>query len=347
MATSHMRPDTSSCDTAVDVLGYGREVLAAEIRGLTAVSTTLGAEFAAGVDLLTLCRGGVVTSGIGKSGLVARKISATFASLGTRSLFLHPAEATHGDLGSLASDDVVILLTYSGETDVLVSLASLLRSRGTTTIVITRSASSTVGRLCDLVLPLGELREACPFNLAPTTTTTAMMALGDALALTVAAVRDFRADDFKLLHPGGTLGCRLLPVRALLPRARTTACTIVRESDTLMAALDAAKGSPRSGAMLVVDRSGTLVGIFTDGDLRRLIASQGPSSLSQPIGDLMIRTPTTIRDDALVDELAAIFIDKRVDEVPVIDQSGRPAGLIDVQDLLALGVLPQAPDGCP
>lgn len=342
-----MRPDTVRCATAVDVLDYGREVLAAEIRGLTAVSTTLSAEFGAVVDLITPCRGAVVTSGIGKSGLVARKISATLASLGTRSLFLHPAEATHGDLGSLAADDVVLLLTYSGETDVLVSLASLLRSRGTKTIAMTRSASSTVGRLCDLVLPLGDLREACPFNLAPTTTTTAMMALGDAIALAVSAVRDFRADDFKHLHPGGTLGCRLLPVRALLSRVRNTACTIVRETDTLMAALGAVRESPRSGAMLVVDRSGALVGIFTDGDLRRLMASHGPSSLSQPIGQLMIRTPTTIRDDALVDELAMIFIDKRVDEVPVIDAAGRPAGLIDVQDLLALGVLPHTVDACP
>lgn len=337
-----MPPDTCRHPATVDAIDYGRGVLAAEISGLTAVREALGPEFGAVVDLVSRCRGAVVTSGIGKSGLVARKVSATFASLGTRSLFLHPAEATHGDLGRLSADDVVILFTFSGETDVVASLASLLRSRGTPTVVMARSASTTVGRLCDLVLPLGELREACPFNLAPTTTTTAMMALGDAIALAVAAVRDFRADDFKHLHPGGTLGCRLLPVRDLLPRVRNATCTIVKETDTLLAALGAAKASPRSGALLVVDGSGALAGIFTDGDLRRLMASRGPASLSTAIGELMIRTPTTVRDDAIVDELATIFIEKRVDEVPVVDAAGRPVGLIDVQDLLALGVLPEA-----
>lgn len=326
----------------IDAIAYGREVLAAEIRGLNAVQSILGSEFSAAIQLISRCCGATVTSGVGKSGLVARKISATLSSLGTRSLFLHPTEATHGDLGRLSSHDVVILLTYSGETDVVVSLASLLRRLDVRTVAMTRSASSTMGRLCDIVLPLGELREACPHNLAPSTTTTAMMAVGDALALTVAAIRGFRADDFQHLHPGGTLGCRLLPVRALLPKARNNSCTIVRDTDTLLGALHTAKESPRSGALLVVDEAGALVGIFTDGDLRRLLATDGPSSLTRPIADLMIRTPITIRDDALVDELAKIFIERRIDEVPVVDGVGRPVGLIDVQDLLPLGVLPDS-----
>lgn len=330
---------------AVDAIAYGRGILAAEIRGLSAVQATLGSEFGAVVDLISGCCGATVTSGVGKSGLVARKISATLSSLGTRSLFLHPTEATHGDLGQLSRDDVVMVLTYSGETGAVVSLVALLRRFEVRTVALTRSASSTVGRLCDIVLPLGELREACPHNLAPSTSTTAMMAVGDALALTVAAMRGFRPEDFQHLHPGGTIGYRLLPVRALLPNVRHGDCTIVSNTVTLVEALQAALQSPRSGALLVVNETSVLVGIFTDGDLRRLMATDGPSSLLRPIKDLMIRTPITIRDDALVEELATIFMERRVDEVPVVNNAGSPLGLIDVQDLFALGVLTNPGEG--
>ena len=298
------------------------------------------------LELLASCQGHVVLSGMGKSGLVGTKISATFSSLGQPSTFVHPAEAVHGDLGRIRRGDVVVLLSYSGETEELVSLALILKADNVPLIAITSAPESTLARSANIHLDLGGVTEACPLNLAPTASTTAMMALGDALALALARRRDFSADDFHKHHPGGMLGAGLRPVTEVLRFRVGENLPIVNDSLSVREALREAKASRRAGAIVLVSASGKLSGIFTDGDLRRLVneADDASDALSQPISECMTQSPRHLSSTDLVRDAVRLVRELRVDELPVVDAAGAPVGLIDVQDLIAMKVVQEMPE---
>jgi arabinose-5-phosphate isomerase len=293
----------------------------------------------AALDLLEGCTGHVVVSGMGKSGLVGAKISATFSSLGQPSNVLHPADAVHGDLGRLRRGDVVVLLSYSGETDEVVSLALILKADGVPCLGISGNPGSSLARHATVHLGLGAITEACPMNLAPTASTTAQLAIGDALALALARRRNFDADDFHRSHPGGLLGAGLRKITEALRFRVADGLPVLADTLTVREAL--VEGRPqnrRAGALMLVDGDGRLSGIFTDGDLRRLIVDD-PACLDRPITEVMTARPKHLTVDDLVRDAERLVREHRVDEIPVVDQDGRPVGLVDVQDLVAMKIV--------
>lgn len=319
------------------------QVIAAESSALEQLrSASLGGErthWAAALDLLDQCTGHVVVCGMGKSGLIGAKIAATLSSLGQPSHVVHPSEAVHGDLGRIRRGDVVLLLSFSGETAEVVDLALILKADGIKRVGVSKSSQSSLGRACDAHLALGDLAEACPHDLAPTASTTAMLAVGDALALALARRRNFTADDFHKHHPGGMLGAGLRPISEIIRFrvGQNLACVPIGAS--VAEALATGTTGRRAGAVVVVDDSGTLAGIFTDGDLRRLLHTTGASVLQAKIGAVMTATPTSLPITALVRDAVRIVRERRIDEIPVVDEAGKPVGLVDVQDLLALRVI--------
>lgn len=318
-----------------DLVEHGRTVMSAEAAAISAVP--LDEAFAEAVRWVLRCKGRVVVTGMGKPGFVAQKISATLASTGTPSLYVHPAEAAHGDLGRIAKDDVVIALSNSGETEELLRVLPALRKIGARIIAVTRDQSNALARGADLVLAIGNVEEACPMGLAPTASTAVLLAVGDALAMTVLANRPFDREEYALYHPGGKLGRGLMKVRELMRGDESN--PVVREDQPLSAALAVmTQTAGRPGATSVVDAAGRLVGIFTDGDLRRLV-EQGAADFQRPISSVMGRNPRTVRPDQLVVDAARILRKARVDQVPVVDAEGRPVGLLDVQDLLSAKIL--------
>lgn len=291
------------------------------------------------LDLMEGCKGHVVVAGMGKSGLVGAKISATLASLGQPSHFVHPAEAVHGDLGRIRSEDVAFLLSFSGETEEVVTLASILKADGVRRIGLSSKPQSGLARQCDVHLNLGDIVEACPLRLAPTASTTAMLAAGDALALALARRRDFAADDFHKHHPGGMLGVGLKPVTEIMRFRVGTNLAVVSELVSVREAIAPAGEVRRPGASVLVDAAGRLSGIFTDGDLRRVVISGGTAALDAPIRERMTRQPQRLTVDSLVSDAVRLVRERRLDEIPVVDHDGKPVGLIDVQDLIALRVV--------
>ncbi|MBM4109459.1 MAG: KpsF/GutQ family sugar-phosphate isomerase [Phycisphaerae bacterium] len=323
-----------------------RRVLAAEAAAVTNLAEALGAEFHRACDLIEACAragGSVLITGLGKSGLIGTKISATMASLGIPSHAVHPSEAAHGDLGRFRKADLVLAISYSGQTEEVVNLCAIVRQDGLPIISITGgpavddAAPSSLARLSTVALRLGRVTEAGDFVLAPTASTTATLALGDALALCVARRRNFTGQDFARHHPGGTLGTMLRPVREMLRFVAGKNLPIVPDSVTVRQALDrAAELARRPGAVLLVDSTtGVLTGIFTDGDLRRLIL-RDPAELSRPVRDVMTRAPRTLPEGATMGDAARLFREFRADEIPVVDGAGKPVGLLDVQDLVAM-----------
>ncbi|MFZ9882078.1 MAG: KpsF/GutQ family sugar-phosphate isomerase [Phycisphaerales bacterium] len=323
--------------------GFVGEVLATESQAILAFSERLKrgevASLHAALDLLESCRGHVVVSGMGKSGLVGAKISASLSSLGQPSHFVHPAEAVHGDLGSIRSDDVVMLLSWSGETQEVVALASILKMDGIPTIGLSGKAKSSLARACTVHVDLGDITEACPLNLAPTASTTLTLAVGDAIALALAQRRDFGKDDFHKHHPGGMLGAGLRPVTEVLRFRVGQNLAAVPDTSTVRDALRAAGEGRRAGAIVLVDGAGRLSGIFTDGDLRRHVNSGALAVLDAPIAGVMTRHPSTLSVDSLVRDAVQMVQERRLDEIPVVDRDGRPVGLVDVQDLIAMRVV--------
>ncbi len=287
----------------------------------------------------------VVVSGLGKSGLIGQKLSATFSSTGTPSIFLHPVEALHGDLGRVRRGDVVLLLSYGGNTEEIVTLAELLRQDNVPVVAITGKRECDLGRNASVCLCIGDVTEACPHNLAPTASTTAMLALGDALALAVSRRRSFQPRDFHKLHPAGGLGRQLMPVtQAMRFHAGSNTPLIPRDATVEQAYGEAERyaqssGLRRAGALLIVDEAGGLVGIVTDGDLRSALIKHGPPAWSGPIERIMTRQPTTLPDTALVRDAVHVVREKRFDEIPIVSADGKPVGIIDVQDLAALKVI--------
>ena len=318
-----------------DVVEYGKAIIAAEAAALGCLA--LDTTFATAVEWILACRGRVVVTGMGKPGFVAQKISATLASTGTPSHYLHPAEAAHGDLGRVAREDIVLALSNSGETEEILRLLPAIKRIGARVVAMTRDHASPLARGADLVLCIGAIEEACPMGLAPTASTVAFLALGDALAMTVLKNRPFDREEYALYHPGGKLGRGLMKVREVMRSG--DANPLVRDSAPLSRAVAVMTQTPgRPGACSVVDAEGKLVGMFTDGDLRRMV-EQGKVRFAVAVGQVMTRNPRTVRPEALVADAARVLRQARIDQVPVVDETGRPVGLLDVQDLLAARVL--------
>jgi len=332
------KPAGTQSDADPDAKSFAASVLRAEADAVAAVIGHLDGAFEKATDLLARCAGSAVVGGTGKSGLIAQKISATLASTGTPSHFLHPAEAMHGDLGRIRGDDVALLLSHSGTTDEVLSLAALLRQDGVPVVAITGRTDTGLARVADATLTIGDVTEACPHNLAPTASTTAMLALGDALALAVSARRGFSAEDFHKRHPGGTLGRQMMRVVDAMRFRAGENLPLIGDDKTIGAVLEEAAAQPRrTGAVLLVDGAGQLSGIFTDADLRRHLIGGG--TMDSPVAGVMTRSPKTLGDDALVRDAVQMVRELRVDELPVVDADSKPVGLIDVQDLVALKVI--------
>ena len=317
-------------------LRLGRETFEIEAAALNQLAGALGAPFCDAVRAILLAPGRVVVMGMGKSGHVGRKIASTLASTGTPALFVHPAEASHGDLGMVTSGDLVLAISNSGESAELTAILPVLRRLGTPLVAITGRPGSTLGQHADTVLDSSVEREACPLNLAPTTSTTAQLAMGDALAVALLDARGFRAEDFARSHPGGALGRKLLThvsdvMRSgdELPRVRPEAgfIELMREMS--------AKGL---GAAAVVDESGHILGIFTDGDLRRRIES-GADLRPASAAELMHAHPRSIRGDALAVDAAALMETHGITSVLVVDEDGILQGVVHIRDLLRAKVI--------
>lgn len=337
---------------ALEELAFAERILTTEAAAVGALVGLLrqdgGRAFGEAVRLIVRCAdagGNVLVSGLGKSGLIGQKISATLASLGIPSHFVHPAEAAHGDLGRFRPADVCIALSYSGETAEVVSLAAILRQDGLPVIGITKGsavggAKLTLERLATVSLGIGACDDSA-ISPAPTCSTTATLALGDALALCSARRRNFTDDDFRKRHPGGSLGGLLQTVGEVL-RFRVGKNLAAAPDDVSMReAMSAADlpGVRRPGALLLVDRTtGKLSGIFTDGDLRRVVM-RSAAELDRRAAELMTRNPTTLRDTDLVREAVSLVREHRRDEIPVVDAAGKPVGILDVQDLIAMRLI--------
>lgn len=319
-------------------LELARGVLRSESESIAALAGKIGDSFVQAAELVFACSGKVVLTGIGKAGIVARKISATLASTGTQSIFLHPVEALHGDLGRLGRSDVVIALSHSGATEEIIRLLDHIKKRGARLIALIGSEDSPLGRYADVTVSYGEVEEACPHGLAPTVSTSCMLALGDALALTVMEMRQFRPEDFAAFHPAGELGRRLLKVEEVMSFPKPRRLVVVSDELTLGEALEEAEKIPRrTGAMLLADKSGRLSGILTDADLRRtLLEHRREEILDGPVSRFMTRDPRHVHLGELASEALAVLNKYRIDELPVLDESGRPVGIIDVQDLLGI-----------
>jgi len=320
----------------VNPLQRAREVFKTEAKAILDLSQRLDKSFLKAVELVSNCKGMVVLTGMGKAGLIAQKISATLSSLGTPSLWLHPAEALHGDLGRVREEDVVIAISTSGETEEITRLLPLIRKIGAKLIAFTGNLRSNLARYADVVLDISVEKEACPLGLAPTASTTAMLALGDALAIAVLEKKGFKKEDFAFLHPGGTLGKRLLlKVEDIMRKGE--AHPIVNE-DTLVKDVLIAITQARAGSATVINKNKKIVGIFTDGDLRRHIEND-PKLLERKVKEVMTKSPKTIRKGRLAEEALKILREYKIDEIPVVDEKNRPIGLVDVQDLLKAGIV--------
>jgi arabinose-5-phosphate isomerase len=310
-------------------LELARKVLRIEAAAILGLVDRINGDFERAVQLLFECRGRVIVTGMGKSGLICRKIAATLSSTGTSAWFLHPAEATHGDLGAIREDDVVLALSYSGETEELIRLLESIRRIGARLIALTGDPLSTLARTADVTLNCGIAKEACPMNLAPTASTTAALAMGDALAMTLLVRKGFREEHFASLHPGGKLGRRLMRVEHVMHAGE--AAPIVRVS-TPMADVFHEMSSKRLGMTCVVDAEDRLMGVFTDGDLRRLM-SRTPNVLSLTAGEAMTSHPFTISRDLLAVEALRIMETHKITSVVVVDGQRAVEGVVHLHDL--------------
>ncbi|REK11871.1 MAG: KpsF/GutQ family sugar-phosphate isomerase [Planctomycetota bacterium] len=316
-------------------LRYAREIISLESRALENVARRLDGQFCRAVEACYTCGGSVITSGMGKAGVIAQKIAATLASTGTRSHFLHPAEAVHGDLGRIRADDVLLVFSQSGETEEVVRLLPSLAEFGVRLIAVTARRTSTLGRAAHAAIELGPLQEACELGLAPSTSTTAMLALGDALALVTSRLREFGREDFARFHPAGALGRKLSKVDEFMrPLAE---CRVAPQSETVRQVfVEHGRAGRRTGAIMLVDKAGKLAGLFTDSDLARLLESKRDAAIDRPIRDVMTVGPSTAPHGSMMLDAVAIMAERKISELPVVDRRGRPLGMLDVTDVVAL-----------
>lgn len=334
-----MKPKNHATMDKID-LSFAEQVIEAEaaaVRGLTGLVRQQ--VFAQAVHLFLECAGSVIVTGIGKAGIVGGKISSTLASTGTTSHFLHPAEAVHGDLGRVQNNDIVLALSHSGESDEILRLVEPLKQREIRLISIVGNPQSRLARHSDVALCMGTLAEACPLGVAPSVSTTCMLALGDALALTVMKARKFSVEDYARFHPAGALGARLMTVGQTMWFKPDEPLPLARSTDTIGQMLEETAALKRRGAVMIVDCEGRLAGIITDGDLRRAISTAGAELLKLITKDIMTPNCKRVRPDTLAAEAMAIFHRYRIDELPVVDAHDRPVGLIDVQDIVAIKIV--------
>ena len=310
-------------------MALARKVLQTEAAAILALVDRLDGAFERAVKLLLECRGRVIVTGIGKSGIICQKIAATFASTGTPAFFLHPAEAIHGDLGVLQSDDVMVALSYSGETDELLGLLETIKRLGARLIAITGDCQSTLGKAADVTLDCRVSEEACPLNLVPTASTTAALALGDALAMTLLVAKGFKQEDFASLHPGGKLGKRLMRVDQLMHGGEQTPVVGV---DTSMPDVIYEMSRKGLGMSCVVDDARHLLGIITDGDLRRHMTN-GTNILSRRASEVMTRRPVTVSPETLATEALHVLEQRKITSIVVVDAANVVQGVVHLHDL--------------
>lgn len=318
------------------VLARGRDIVHLESQVLAGLRDRLDEAFCRAVETLVACRGKVILSGVGKAGIIGRKIASTLSSTGTSSFFMHPGEAAHGDLGMLTKSDVVLMISNSGESTEVTSLIPSIKAIGATLIGMTGKPASLLARESDIHLFLGENPEACSLGLAPTSSTTAMLAMGDALALCVMERRpDFTERDYAFFHPGGALGKKLLKVSVLM-RKGDDAPRVFETASVKDVLLEITRS--RAGGAMVMDPAGRLTGFFADGDLRRHLEKDA-QVLTRPVADCMTRNPKTMGPDAYAFEALKKLRDHMIGELPVVDGDGKPVGLITLKDLASIGLL--------
>ena len=314
-------------------LETARRVLKIESQAINEVLSRLDATFERAVDLLFACKGRVAVTGMGKSGIVGRKISATLSSTGTPSFFLHPAEALHGDLGMIARGDAMLAVSYAGETREIIALLDALKRLEIPLVALTGNPKSTIAQASEIVLDVSVSEEACSLNLAPTASTTVAMAVGDALAVSLLERRDFRHDDFAALHPAGSLGKRLLRVDKVMHAGNA----LPRVSpDTPMPAVFHEMSAKKLGMTTVANSDGTLAGILTDGDLRRLMEKHGGSVLQMRIADCMTKDPQTVGPHILASQALTLMEKRKITSVVVVDEKRRVLGVVHLHDLWGL-----------
>ena len=325
-ATSFVEPDIEA---------IGKRVIAIEIDALGSLNGRIDDDFRRAVRMLLECKGRVMVTGMGKAGIIGRKIAATFASTGTPAYFVHPEEALHGDLGMIMHDDIVLAISNSGETEELlrvVTLIVMVKKIGASIISMTGNKESTLARHSDLVLDISVAREACPMDLVPTASCVAALAMGDAIAMALLECRGFSPEDYAFYHPGGSIGRKLLTIKHVMRKGNRT--PVVSEDSTVLETLDAITKAG-AGTASIVDSNNVLVGVFSDGDLRRTLL-QDKDALKQKISAFMTREPKTVREETLVAEALRTVKEKSVGSLVVVDVNNHPIGIVDERDLLGL-----------
>lgn len=316
-------------------LRYAQEIIQIESQTLARLAGRLDTDFCRATHLMYRCVGSVIVSGMGKAGIIGQKIAATLASTGTRSHFLHPAEAVHGDLGRVHHEDVMLILSQSGETEEVLALLPSLTEFGVPIIAVTGRKSNSLARQSTITLELGPVKEACALGLAPSTSTTAMLALGDALALVTSRMHSFSPADFARFHPGGSLGRKLSNVEDLMRPLEE--CRVAYESQTVREIfVGLHRPERRTGAIMLVDEHGCLRGLFTDSDLARLFESRRDDAFDAPVRDVMTAHPRTVEIGSKVTDAVAILAERKISEMPVVDPSGAPVGMLDITDVVSM-----------
>ena len=335
---AHRAWPVAALRTEEEILQFGREVVSAEAQALVELVDKLDRSFYRAVDLIYKLNGNLIVTGMGKAGHIGQKLAATFASTGTRAHYLHPAEAFHGDLGRVHPYDAVLVLSQSGETGEVVQILPSLEKLGVPVIAVTADNNSTLSRAAAVTIALGSLDEACSLGLAPSTSTTVMLAVGDALALVASRLKGFGAEDFARYHPGGALGLKLSHVEDYM---RTISdCRVACSADTIREILvSCTKPGRRTGAIMLTDRQGRLVGLFTDSDLARLIENRNDGALDRPVSEAMAAAPTTVHAGEPMTAAIEILAERKISELPVVDDNDCPVGMIDVTDVV--GLLPE------
>ncbi|HIA19282.1 MAG TPA: KpsF/GutQ family sugar-phosphate isomerase [Planctomycetaceae bacterium] len=320
--------------TTVEAVDLARQIIRTEAAALLQLANQLPEEFTNAARAIFSCQATVIFTGIGKAGLIAQKLVATFGSTGTPAHFLHPSEAVHGDLGRIASQDVVVLLSYSGETAEITRLLPSLQQMNVTMLAITADHASSLGRAAQIVLDLGKVEEACNLKLAPSTSTTMMLALGDALAFVVSRMRCFGKEDFARFHPAGSLGRQLARVEDVMRPLEQ--CRLAPETLTVREVFtQAVFPGRRTGAVMLTNEAGLLTGLFTDSDLVRLLEQKQDAAIDQPVRNVMTRQPYTVATNSFMNVAVDLLANHKISELPVVDQIGAPIGLIDITDTVA------------
>ena len=328
-------PSPSAPTTLPERLSMMRKMVEAEGRAIIASSSRLSIEAVRAAELTAQCRGSVIVTGIGKAGLVGQKLVATLASTGTPAHFLHPAEAVHGDLGRVSQHDLVWAFSNSGRSEEVIRIASQLRHQSSGLIALTATTNNPLANTADCVVATGEYDEACPHGLAPSSSTAVLMAIGDCIALMASQLRSFTAQDFARFHPGGALGRKLASIDQIMRPIE--ACRVSSEQTSIREAMiTTSRTGRRTGAIMIVSDEGHLTGIFTDSDLARLLEQRKDETLDDSIAKHMTLEPKSVHDHLLLQDAVSLMSSLRISELPVIDEHGRPVGLLDITDLVAL-----------